>query len=1185
MNPWARGSVIRHRSTVPSVRLIDGSIRLSASDVSNFAACRHLTRLDLARTRGQASPSKAYDLGFQALVERGIGHERAVLQRFRDRGLDVADLETDEDHRRDGATATIDAIGDRVDVIYQGTLLSEDRLGLPDFLVRADLVSPGGNPELYEVVDAKLARSAKARALLQTAFYSRLLTSLQARAPRLMHLVLGDGSLESFRVDDFAAYERQVERMLDGFVSDDPGTYPPTDTYPEPTEHCAVCRWCFDCVARRRNDDDLSLVAGMTSRQRLLLKRDRLTTRRRLASLPIPPAHAKLGKASLWRAHRQAQLQVEREDTDGLPYELLEPERDDRGTPVTDRGLLALPAPIEGDLFFDIEGARFYSEDSGEIGLQYLFGIVDTAETDAEGRLAYHAIWAFDRAEEKRAFEEVVDFFAERLARNPDLHVYHYNHYEPTALDHLTELHETREEVLGRLMGRFAVREDEIDQMLRGRLFVDLYRVVRQGVLCGVESYSIKRLEDYYGFVRDVPLDEVTERMLGFEQALDEGTARGAIEAQQTIRGYNENDCRSTLELRGWLERLRAELVATLGFDPGRPAPPAFDEDARDPEVRRLWDDLMSDVPDEPVDRTTEQSARALMADLLEFHRRDAKPQWWAYFHRKSLTDEDLVGEQDAIAGLIFEADDGPITKQSNAFRYSFPLQEHRFVAGDSAEDPVSGLGWEIHDLDTAGGLLWLKRSSRRKDAPHPASLIERRPEFSQGLHARRVREFADRIIKLGDRAWPRSPAIDLLLRRRPNVQDAGAGPLASGDDATEEAVRLALALSSSCLPIQGPPGSGKTHVGAYQAAALVAAERKVGITAMSHAVVANLLQRIDEVARQSGHSIAIGQKPGAGGEWLASVVPDDLTATSNAVAADLLSSGRAHVLGGTTWLWASDELQESVDILIVDEAGQMPLADVLAVAGAADSVILLGDPQQLAQPSRGSHPPGAGASALEHVLDGATTMPDDRGLFIAHTRRLHPALCDFTSKVFYDDRLIGIPGLDRQAVLGDGSLAGSGFRLADVEHRGNTNSSEEEASVVADIVATLLRMRWRDLTGADHPLGTEDVLVVTPYNAQVRTIGERLREAGLDAVRVGTVDRFQGREAPVVIYSTATSSANEAPRGMEFLYDPHRLNVATSRGRAMVVLVSSPEVVEAACRTPRQLVLANAMCAAREHG
>jgi predicted RecB family nuclease len=1166
------------------MRLDGDLLRISASDVSNFAACRHLTRLDLARARGQASPTKAYDLGFQALIERGNAHEQAVLQRFRDQGLEVVDLTTDESHRHDGAAATIDAIGERVEVIYQGTLLGDDRLGLPDFLVRADLLDDEGDRELYEVVDAKLARSTKARALLQTAFYSKLLTPLLGRTPRLMHIALGDARVESFRVADFAAYERQVEQTLDVFVGEDPGSYPPTDTYPEPTEHCAVCRWRLDCVSRRRTDDDLSLVAGMTSRQRLLLKRDGLATRRGLASLPSPPTHPKLGKTSLQRSHRQAQLQVEREDTGRLAYELREPERDEEERPVMDRGLLALPEPAPGDLFFDIEGARFYSEDEKETGLQYLFGIVDTAETDGDGRPSYHAIWGFDRTDEKRAFEEVVDFFTERLARNPDLHVYHYNHYEPTTLDHLTELHQTREEALGRLMGRFAVREDEIDQLLRGRVFVDLYRVVRQGVLCGVESYSIKRLEDYYGYVRDVPLDEVNEQMLGFEQALDEGAARDAVDAQRTIQGYNEDDCRSTLELRGWLERLRAELVSRLVVDPGRPVPPEVDEDPRDPDVGRLWEGLMSGVPSEAAERTEEESARALMADLLEFHRRDAKPEWWAYFHRKSLTDEDLLGQRDAVAGLAFEADDGPITKQSNAFRYAFPLQEHGFVAGDGAEDPVSGLGWEIHDLDATAGLVWLKRSSRRKNAPHPTGLIEPRPEFGKQLHARRVRALADRIVSLGDKNWPRTAETDLLLRRRPNVDDGTTGSLSTGADPTEEAIRLALELSSTCLPIQGPPGSGKTHIGAHQAVALVAAGKKVGITAMSHAVVANLLDRVGEAAHATGLAVGIGQKPGKDGEGRAPVVTDDLIASSNADAGVLLSSGQADVLGGTTWLWAADQLQGAVDVLIVDEASQMPLADVLAIAGAADSLILLGDPQQLAQPSQAAHPPGAGVSALEHVLAGAATMPDDRGLFIAQTRRLHPALCEFTSRVFYDDRLMGVPGLDQQVVLGGGSLAGSGFRLADVEHRGNTSSSEEEAEVVRDIVGTFLHMRWRDRRGVEHDIGAGDVLVVTPYNAQIRVIGEHLRTAGLDGVRVGTVDKFQGQEAPIVIYSMATSSADEAPRGLEFLYDLHRLNVATSRGRAMVVLVSSPEIVEAACRTPRQMILVNAMCTAREH-
>ncbi|MGH3195013.1 MAG: TM0106 family RecB-like putative nuclease [Streptosporangiaceae bacterium] len=278
-----------------------------------------------------------------------------------------------------------------------------------------------------------------------------------------MHLALGTGEFAPFKVDDYAAYERQTRRLLGEFVAADTGENPPSAPYPEPVEHCVICRWSQFCATRRRDDDDLSLIAGITAGQRKALRAAGVTTRRGFASRADPPEVSRVSRESLRGAQLQARLQVTSEDEGHITYELLAPERDAAGAPVPNRGLLALPQPAAGDLFFDIEGARYYSEDTREFGLQYLFGIVDTADTDSSGTPAYTQIWSFDRNGEKRAFEELVDFITERRERHPGLHVYHYNHYEPTAVDHLTELHETRQDAVGRLMGRFATREDEVD--------------------------------------------------------------------------------------------------------------------------------------------------------------------------------------------------------------------------------------------------------------------------------------------------------------------------------------------------------------------------------------------------------------------------------------------------------------------------------------------------------------------------------------------------------------------------------------------------------------------------------------------------------------------------------------------------------------------------------------------------
>jgi uncharacterized protein len=1175
------------------VRIIEGQVRLAASDVANFLACRHLTRLDLLRARRVIEPPHLYDAGFEDLVKRGEAHEKEVLQGFHERGLQVVEITADRRNVAAGADATRSALSSGVDLIYQGVLTRDAEggqpalLGFPDFLVRAELIpapdgeprpAPGDGSPSYEVVDAKLARTAKGRAVAQTAFYSALLADLQGGfAPRWLHLALGTGELASFKVNDFAAYERQTRRLLTEFIHADTGANPPADTYPEPVEHCAICRWSDSCAARRRADDDLSLVAGITRGQRRGLKAVGIETRRGFAGLDQVPALRGTSRESVERARSQAILQVRSEDAGSLRYELLAPAVDADGELVPNRGLLALPEPVTGDLFFDIEGARYYSEDGREFGLQYLFGIVDTADVDATGAPRYRQFWAFDRAGEKRAFEALIDFITARRRERPALHVYHYNHYEPTSVDHLSELHETRQEAVGRLMGRFATREDEVDELFRLGVFVDLYRVVRQGLQAGVESYSIKRLEPLCGYSRVVRLRDATEALVSFEAALDSGSGASEAALQEVVAGYNEDDCRATLALRDWLESLRPELAAKLDLGLGelpRPIVPESEADTEDSEVTRLREALMSSVPAQPSSRTPEEAARALLADLLEWHRRENKPQWWRYFYVRTLSPEDLVAEPDAL-GLLTGGEVIDSVKRSVLRRFSFPPQEHKFGPLSQADDPITGRGFTVESIDDGRSEIVL-RMSKDYDGPLPSALVQGGPPSTR-LQAERMRDLGSRL--LADGLVGLDAATALLLRRPPAGVSADTLPLRSPDESAQEAaVRIARALANSYLPIQGPPGTGKTHTGAEQILALIREGRTVGITGPSHAVIHNLITKVFErVAASKVTAPLVGQRADKENPFL----HPDAACLEYPKLVSGLADGDLDIAAGTVWMWARPEFQGSVDTLFVDEAGQLSLADVLAVAGSARNLALLGDPQQLATPSQAAHPPGSGVSSLEHILGDRSTMPPDAGLLIDKTWRMHPELCMFTSETFYDGKLTGVDGLELQEILADAPLSGAGLRVIEVPHEGNSNSSPEEAAVAAELVRTLLGRQWRDQHGELAPIGIEQIMVVTPYNAQIRAIQSAAAKAGLPRLQVGTVDKFQGREAPVVIYSMATSSADDAPRSMEFLYDLHRLNVATSRARALAVIVASPDLVRVACRTPRQMHLANALCSA----
>ena len=757
--------------------------------------------------------------------------------------------------------------------------------------------------------------------------------------------------------------------------------------------------------------------------------------------------------------------------------------------------------------------------------------------------------------------------------------MYHYNHYEPTAVDHLSELHETRQEAVGRLMGRYATREDEVDELFRLGVFVDLYRVVRQGLQAGVESYSIKRLEPLCGYSRLVGLRDATAALVEFEAGLEDGSAAADAERQRVIAGYNEDDCRATLALRDWLEARRPELAARLGLglaELPRPVVAETERDGEDSEVARLRSALLSSVPAQPSSRTPEQAAVALLADLLEWHRRENKPAWWRYFYVRTLSSSDLVAEPDAL-GLLSGGEVVGSVKRSVLRRFSFPPQEHKFGPLSQATDPITGRGFVVDSVDDARGEIVLK-VGRDYDGPLPSALVEGGPPGTR-LQAERMRDLGARVLAGGLDGLDAATA--LLLRRPPAGVSAETLPLRNaGESAQEAAVRLAVTLANSYLPIQGPPGTGKTYTGAEQILALIAEGRTVGITGPSHAVICNLIDAVfKHAAARKLAAPRVGQRADKDNPFLHA----DAQSLDYPKLISGLADGDLDIAAGTTWMWSRPEFQSSVDTLFVDEAGQMSLADVLAVAGAARNLVLLGDPQQLAHPSQAAHPPGSGVSALEHILGERATMPPDAGLLIDKTWRMHPDLCRFTSETFYDGKLTAMPDLVRQEILGDPPLSGAGLRVVEVPHEGNSNASPEEAAVVADLVRNLLGRQWRNRSGELAPIGVEQIMVVTPYNAQIRAIQSAAAEAGLGGLQVGTVDKFQGREAPVVIYSMATSSADDAPRGMEFLYDLHRLNVATSRARALAIIVASPDLVRVSCQTPRQMHLANALCLAWE--
>ncbi|HXU29913.1 MAG TPA: TM0106 family RecB-like putative nuclease [Thermoanaerobaculia bacterium] len=1126
---------------------------LSATDLSNHLACRHLTTLDRSVALGERAKPEGFDPRLDVLRERGLEHEKAYLDHLRAAGLEVLELPQggSESAARE---ATLEAMRRGVAVIAQATLSDGNWHGRADVLLRVERPSHLGGWS-YEPVDTKLARETRGGTILQLVVYAELLGAMQGRLPDSVGVVTPACGFapERYRVAEYQAFAARVRRRLEESLSLAPvalSAEPPT--YPLPTAHCDVCRWWHECDARWQRDDHPCLVAGIHRSHERELAAWGVATLTAFAELPIPLARPPVrgSKETLERLREQARVQLAARRA-GMPVW-------ERLAAAKDRGLSRLPEPSPGDVFLDLEGDPFV----GEGGIEYLFG---TIAAGTSGQPEYQPRWAIGRAEERAAFEALMDDLIERWEKDPGLHVYHFGAYEPSALKRLT--------------GRYATRGEALDRLLRAERFVDLYAVVTQGMRIGIESYSLKQLEPIYAFDRKTPLVEAGRALRQVEASLELGRPSEVdAELRRLVESYNGDDCRSTLRLRDWLERERAEALAA-GEDLPRPITESGEASEKLTEwqnrVRPVVEALLEGVPADPAEHSAEQRARYLLAHCLEFHRREDKVSWWEHFRLAALSEEERYDEPRAIAGLRFVERIAPEGKAKLPIDvYTFTPQEVDRRSQQARIDGERTLG-TIESLDPVAGRVEIKKTKKSLDE-HPSSVFLH-SHVSKGELEESLLRLAEQVLAHGiDGAGEHRAARDLLLLLPPRGCPAAGGALASpGEDSVATARRLVLALDDGVLPIQGPPGAGKTYTGARMIVELARQGRTVGVTAVSHKVIANLLEAAVKAAAEEGFDLRCLQKVSEGSESGEGSAIRQTTKNEDVEAA--LRSGEISVAAGTAWLWARADLAGAVDVLFVDEAGQMSLADVLAVSPAAKSLVLLGDPQQLEQPIQASHPDGTAVAALSHLLAGRPTLAADRGLFLDRTWRLHPSICEFTSEQFYDGKLHSLPGLESQTLHAPPPCDRSGMYFLPVRHEGNQSHSREEAEAVEDLLEGWFAAgaEWTDRHGARSLLTPEDVLVVVPYNAQIHRLQAQL-PAG---IRVGTVDKFQGQEAPVVIYSMVSSSPEDAPRGMEFLYSRNRLNVATSRARCACVLVASERLLEPECRTPQQMRLANALC------
>lgn len=1150
------------------MQIVEGTAVYSVSDLINDLECEHLTRLEMQLAQGAlTAPEK--DASLDLIARKGNEHEQRYLEELRIRhNGDVIELPAHLQQPRtraqmaeaDAATAAAMARG--AAVIYQAVFFDGVFLGRADFLQRVETPSEFF-PWSYEVHDTKLALHLKANVVLQLVHYNDQLTRLQGRPAEYGYVILGSGEVEQIRLRDFAAYYRYRRNHFLSAVALDNATYPSERAF------CSTCRWSTACDDRRDADDDLSIIANIRGNQIAKLTAAGITTVAALAHAPAGTRPHGMSETSFATLQAQAALQhLQRTapEDDAHPY------RYEFVAFTTGAGFEQLPVPHPGDIYFDIEGDPIYAADHG---LEYLFGFwLGTEKT-------YRPFWALSAAEERGTFEAVMDFMTERHRQFPGMHIYHYAPYEITALR--------------RLAGRYGTRENELDALLRSLAFVDLYTVVRQAVRISQPSYSIKKIEPFYGMTRSTDVKRGDDSIVQFElwlQSKDDGILRD-------IEKYNDDDCRSTGLLRDWLLERRAEFAQLQGIELAWRQDPAAPEAGDTPDQAEagpprpsatLLDGIEAPVTAHALRELHEATrARWLLGNLVQYHRREAKPAWWKIYDRCANIDQLVEFDHEAVGGLVLDHNAKPYPKKPRdrnlVYTYDFPEQQHNVGSEPFAAHLIAKAG-EI--VEIGEGRLQIKLTGAVRPNELRA-LVPGKPVDTKALR--------DGVLRIAD-AFPlgadthvdkrRTAVYDVLLARPPRLREhpslhaqisgGGSGTQRIQPDDLDPASILAVIerLDSSYMVIQGPPGTGKSTKSAAMILALIEQGRRVAVMSGKHKAVHHLLHKIEALAERKGVQFRGLYKYTAGNletRYESPLEHPNITAcdTTAAFAAD-------HVLaGGTQWHFANEAFENRYDYLFIDEAGQVALADALACIPAAKNVVLLGDPLQLAHVSQGEHPLGTGVSVLEHLLGEQHTISPERGIFLDTSYRMTPRICDFISEAVYEGRLKAAEQTHGNRVESPGP-SGHGLRYRPVAHHYNMRASHEEASAIATDVGLLLQGRVV-VGGVTRQMTPADILIVTPYNAQRKVILDELAARFINGVAVGTVDKFQGLEAPVVFYSMATSSGDDIPRDLEFLFERNRLNVAISRAQCLAILVCSPKLLDVACGNTEEMALVNTLC------
>jgi predicted RecB family nuclease len=1130
------------------MRIIDGEFSYSPTDLvrffeSEFASFMdHYEKvLDKATKTEEGVHRNPKDPLYELIAKMGDDHEGKVLEELKTKHKVVL-IDKSPDKRKEAISKTLDAMKAGADFIYQAALKTDKAFGYADILRKIPGKSNFGN-YLYIAEDIKIATHPKPGAIIQLCTYSDMLHSIQGSLPQYFSIITKGQEYHDFSTSSFVDFFYHLKTQFLAYH----------DTFdakkmPIPEVSADHKDWTIFAKKILHQLDDISLTARIRSAHIELLRNEEgIHTITALSKFKKDKVKG-IPKSTLEILKDQASLQIESRGKETPLFKVLE----HNGART---GLEMLPPSNKADVFFDMEGYPLLDEG----GIEYLYGNCTNEKDD------YVSFWAYNKGQEGKALNDWVKWVYERWKKNPKMHIYHYGHYETSTIQ--------------RLMGDYGIGEFEIDNLLRNDVFVDLNRVVVQSLRIGTFSYSLKEVEKLYYPKRETKVSSGADAAVQFFHFLNSDSRDRESPFLKEIEKYNYDDCLSTKELYEFLVRLQKKNK--IKYIPKTEEPPGEVEIKQGVrgECQLKAAEMLDMVPVDKrglhLSETTEGLyLTELLAHLLEFHIREDKPGWWDYFSRFDMDTEEKFQDPYTIASCELERED------STHWHICFePEQEVRFDTGDKVlflENENSRENYEITEIDLIAGKAKIRKPGTGSiPTTTKFTIAPEKNDFYKINIFKSLLKTANEF-GAGKKNYGLKKCIqELLLRKHPDISGHKGSLISKQDNLIQESKQNSLKLNESILCFQGPPGCGKTYTAAHIILELIKKGKRVGITANSHKAILNVILKIFE---EKEFELVINIEKVTRDENLEDEQNflEDLPVQfvdSNQV------SPEAQIVGGTTFFFSRADQEESYDYLFVDEASQVSLANLVAASRATQNIILIGDQNQLDQPIQGSHPGESGQSALSYYTDGATTIPEDKGVFLPESHRMNPQVCQFISDSFYEGKLNSHEKTEKQVINLTEDLnkllPTHGVHYIPVEHAGNMHSSPEEVSKIKELYEALQKCTWVSSNGKTNPITEKDIIIVAPYNLQVAQIRRAL---GPNA-RAASVDKFQGQEAPISILSLGASTIKDAPRGIGFIFNKNRMNVAISRAKCLSIIVGSNKLLETHLSSIQSVELMNIWC------